>query len=601
MADLFRRPLIWLVILPVIALLAPPAGDAQGDPPPDVIFHHGTVLTLAGAPDQWVAEALAVAGERIQAVGDEAAILALAGPETRLIDLGGRTVMPGFVDPHTHLFNDAVDHLGLTLQQAQDLALANGITALGNAFTPPDFLAQMQTFSESDELRVRTSLFLIATDNCGAWQGDWWQEHPPTREPGERLRINGIKIFADGGSCGVPATSFTGFRGDQGDLWLDDAALIAAIETAQAGGYQVAIHALGDRAVEQTLNAIEAALDGGPNIYRHRIEHNAVIRDDLLARYGEVQPVALIFGAFPYCVYEGPPAGYGHWEWRWRDLIAANPDLHIAWHSDTPYVGTANPLDHLYSMVTPYEIAPDGTECPTGDWLTTKQLTVEQALPMMTSEAAYALFREEEIGSLTAGKFADLIILSNNPLAVDPLAIKDIEVLVTLIGGQVEFCADGAEALCSDRSAPVIAVPEPDPTAPPAPPGDNLALGRPVTVLSALPDFTPEMAVDGNLDNWWGSGEFVPGWIEIDLGAVHTIGHIRLLPSQDPPGQTIHRVYGAGPDGDFRMLHIFDRYTRDMQWIEFSPPVPWEGIRTLRIETKESPSWVAWREIEVYE
>ncbi len=130
MADLFRRPLIWLVILPVIALLAPPAGDAQGDPPPDVIFHHGTVLTLAGAPDQWVAEALAVAGERIQAVGDEAAILALAGPETRLIDLGGRTVMPGFVDPHTHLFNDAVDHLGLTLQQAQDLALANGITAL---------------------------------------------------------------------------------------------------------------------------------------------------------------------------------------------------------------------------------------------------------------------------------------------------------------------------------------------------------------------------------------------------------------------------------------------------------------------------------------
>jgi predicted amidohydrolase YtcJ len=73
---------------------------------------------------------------------------------------------------------------------------------------------------------------------------------------------------------------------------------------------------------------------------------------------------------------------------------------------------------------------------------------VEQALRVMTINSAYALFRENEIGSLQAGKLGDLVILSENPVAIDPLAIKDIQVLVTMIDGKVEHCADGAEGLC---------------------------------------------------------------------------------------------------------------------------------------------------------
>ena len=70
---------------------------------------------------------------------------------------------------------------------------------------------------------------------------------------------------------------------------------------------------------------------------------------------------------------------------------------------------------------------------------------------MMTIEAAYAIFREEEVGSLKPGKLADLIILSDNPLTVDPDAIKDIELLMTMVGGHVEYCAVGQEALCPGR------------------------------------------------------------------------------------------------------------------------------------------------------
>ena len=90
------------------------------------------------------------------------------------------------------------------------------------------------------------------------------------------------------------------------------------------------------------------------------------------------------------------------------------------------------------------------TICDTPEWLSQKTITVEQALPMMTTEAAYALFRETEIGSLEAGKLADIIVLSDNPTAADPEEIKNIEVLVTVIGAMVEHCAPGYETLCPD-------------------------------------------------------------------------------------------------------------------------------------------------------
>jgi hypothetical protein len=66
----------------------------------------------------------------------------------------------------------------------------------------------------------------------------------------------------------------------------------------------------------------------------------------------------------------------------------------------------------------------------------------------MTIESAYSLFREEEVGSLKAGKLADLIILSDNPLEVDYGAMLDIQVFMTMVGGNVEHCAQRHEALC---------------------------------------------------------------------------------------------------------------------------------------------------------
>jgi predicted amidohydrolase YtcJ len=412
---------------------------------PDVIFHGGTVLTMNRRRPQ--AQAVAVRGDRIAAVGDDARILALRGRETQVIDLGGLTLMPGFVDAHTHIFNDASE-LGLDVEGAQQVALQNGITTLANMYVIPEFLEEMQALADSGRLHVRTSLYLNYTTNCGDVLGDWYKQYPPTRKPGELLRIGGVKLFADGATCGDPARSYDHPTDHYGDLWFPQDKLNDIVADIQASGYQAAIHAMGDRAVDQVLNAIAFALDGRPNTHRHRIEHNATVRPDMLSRYSEIGVVALIFG--PYlCGWTNPsPPEYLAWEWPWQDLLAANPDVHFAWHSDSPWVGPVAPLLHLYSMVTPYEVSRDGaTICDTPAWLTRKTLTIKKVLPMMTIEGAYALFRDEEVGSLEPGKFADMILVSGDPTTVDPNTLKDLEVLGTMVGGIVRYPKSGHEAL----------------------------------------------------------------------------------------------------------------------------------------------------------
>jgi hypothetical protein len=414
--------------------------------------------------DQPEAEAIAVQGDRILAVGSNDDILGLRTQKTKVINLEGKTLLPGFVDAHTHVFSGKW-YLKMTLDELQQLALKNGITALADMYVTPDLLKEMQRFADQGKLRIRTSLYLPYDNGCGVVEpslGNWYKRHPPTRQPGEMLRIGGLKVVTDGGAmCGVPAASYID---GGGDLWFTQAKLNRIVAEAQALGYQVALHALGDRAVEETQNAIQFALAGKPNTFRHRIEHNAVIRPDLLPRYGEIGIVATIFGYVPACgITTGKwvlpcsgcawPPEVQPWMWPYRALLDENPGLHVAWHSDFPSWGSINPLSHLYSLVTRNEVAEDGSVCEAPEWLAANKITVQQALRSMSIDGAYALFREEEIGSLKLGKFADLVILSENPLTVRPDMIKDIKVLLTMVGGRVEYCASGHESLCKPSSA----------------------------------------------------------------------------------------------------------------------------------------------------
>jgi predicted amidohydrolase YtcJ len=413
-------------------------------PPADLAFINGNVLTFN--PTLREVTALAVRDDRIVGVGP-GAVFNLIGPETTVVDLGGRTMIPGFVDAHDHIMNQG--DYGATLEERQQAALANGITTLGNMYTDEGLVSAMENLDASGGLQVRVSLYLVYNTACGDPIGEWYLDREPTRVPGEMLRIGGVKVFADGGTCTSP--SFSAKIADDVQLvdpYVSVEELTGVVERAQARGFQVAIHAIGDRAVGVALDGIEAALHGGPNTYRHRIEHSSVVRPDQLNRYGQIGVVATIFATYPSCTPFGAPLlpAYQAWEWPYADLIAANPGLHVAWHGDAPYF-SINPLVQLFGLVTRMDV--NGNQvCSPPAWLAEDTFDVAEALRMMTYESAYALFREDEVGTLAPGYLADLVILSEDPLTVDPLEIKDIRVLMTMVGGHTAYCADPAGSLC---------------------------------------------------------------------------------------------------------------------------------------------------------
>jgi F5/8 type C domain len=132
-------------------------------------------------------------------------------------------------------------------------------------------------------------------------------------------------------------------------------------------------------------------------------------------------------------------------------------------------------------------------------------------------------------------------------------------------------------------------------------PATNLALAKPATASSDAAG-PASYATDGLAETLWNAGAFAPQWIQIDLGAQYTIGRIKLIVAQTPAGYTDHQVWirGALPDDPERLLQEFQGETRDPETLDYTPTTPVTGIRYIRIETTTSPSWVAWREIEIF-
>jgi predicted amidohydrolase YtcJ len=476
----------------------------------DWIISGGPILTMDPAQPQ--AEAVAVKDGKILAVGNATQIQALAGADTQQLDLQGRTLLPAFSDAHNHIFQRA-DELGPGLDQIDQTLFANGVTSSGEMFVDQTLLDALVALSQRGGLHSRLRLYLAIVDGCGQPTGDWWKAYRPGQILGPNLTVQGVKLFADGGSCGAPAISMQYPNGvGQGDLWMSQDQMNAYVQEADALGFQVAIHALGDRGVDQALTALESVLKGGPNTNRHRIEHNAVLRDDQLARYGQIGVVPTLFGAFPTCVYIHDTGQFKYllsepdrkFEWRWRDLIDANPGLIMAWHSDYPIL----PIDiaaTLYSLVTRQQVDSDGSICQPSAVQATQTITAQEALGLMTTGSAYALGLDDQVGSLTAGKDADMVVLSDDPITMDPQSLKGLQVELTTIRGDVVYCADVALTLCQALGYEASA----QPTAVPATPSQSYTDHFEAAVLDSGWSWVREKP-----DAWSLSGR--PGWLFMD-------------------------------------------------------------------------------------
>lgn len=127
----------------------------------------------------------------------------------------------------------------------------------------------------------------------------------------------------------------------------------------------------------------------------------------------------------------------------------------------------------------------------------------------------------------------------------------------------------------------------------------NIALGKSVSGTGPGSDPAGRI-VDGSLDVGWNAGNYAPQVVEIDLGEPSTIHSIRLLIGQYPNGNTRHVIFGLGPGAsEPEVLHVFEGFTTDGQWLTYTPETPWEGVDRIGVGTVASPSWVAWFEIQV--
>lgn len=430
--------------------LQPDTPPATGLPlgMPTLIFHNGTLLTMD--PDRPGAQAIAIQKDTILAVGSDDEILALAVESTRIIDLGGATMMPGFNDAHSHLLTDSF--AGFPDQNAAFAeALRLGYTSISELFTDQGRLDNFIARAELGDLPLRVNVYLplnYAFDRFG----DWYRAYIPGHEYSPFLRIAGVKLYVDNGEYGKKFLSapYSDNPGYYGEVYWSQDELNAIVQEAHQAGYQIAAHTMGDAAHDLILNAYEKALDGeGNEAYHHRIEHVMILRHDQLERMRAMGIIASVQLSFFHADWRdefettlGPDRVL--WVGRWRDLLDAG--VPVIGSTDAPYgYGTVrSPLKAVYQAVTREG---EGEAAP-ANWMLSQTLRVEEALDLLTLQAAYGTFQDPVKGSLSPGKLADLVILSANPLSIEPRELLNTDVWLTLVGGQTMYCAQGQEYLC---------------------------------------------------------------------------------------------------------------------------------------------------------
>lgn len=526
-----------------------------GRPPerPELVLYNGGILTMSDALPR--ARAVAIAGGRFLAVGGDAEMRALATRSTRVVDLAGKTVVPGFIDAHNHpavagrlhlrrvdadlrsiaaiqgalreraartpagqwvlafkyddtkqsegraltredldavsrdhpifvahrgghtayvnskalevagigegtpdpsggrYVRDAAGRLtGRLLETATDpfdrvipdsytaadyregvklisrmLARA-GVTSVHDAYGTPEDLRAYQDARDAGELGTRVYCLIghFALDRMIAagvrtGLGDEW------------VRVGAVKATCDGSISERTARlsePYVGRPDDHGILVTPAAELEAIARKAHTNGWQVGIHANGDVAIDLVLGIYEKLQREAPRRDpRFRLEHCTVINDDLVRRIAALGAIPTPFASYVY--FHGEKMreyGAARLEHMFALRSFLDAGVRATMGSDYP-PGPFEPMMALRSAVT-------RTDIRGNVWGPSQRISVERALRAFTLNGAYASFEERLKGSIEPGKLADLVVLGQDPTRVDPMALQDVPVERTMVGGR---------------------------------------------------------------------------------------------------------------------------------------------------------------------
>ncbi len=556
-----------ICLLLLFAIAVASAGEPK--PPADLVVLNGKVWTVDPAKPR--AEAVAVSGDRIAAVGTNEEIRKWVGPNTRTIDAHGKTVLPGLIDAHAHFSTGGFDTSGVQLKNAgtrEELArrigeharkIPKGEWILGGTWDhenwpgaplparewidkmTPDHPVFVSRYDGHMALANSLALKLagVTRDTPAPAGGEIVKDAKgeptgvfkdaamvlvdrvipaPTEEQLTRAIRAALEEAAHFGVTGVhdissaadvrvyqqllargeltariycitpvqqwEAPARTGIRAKFGNDWIHVGALkgfadgslgsttglffepyVDAPQTsglpnqmmfpegnmlkmalgADAAGLQLAIHAIGDKAiriildiyaeVEQQHGRRDVAGAATPNAQRRwRIEHAQHMYPDDFAKFARLGVIASMqpYHAIDDGRWAEKRIGHERGKTTYAFRTFLDKGVKLAFGSDWT-VAPLNPMTGIHAAVTRATL--DGKN--PGGWYPEQKISLAEAIEAYTMGAAFAEFAEQEKGSLTAGKFADIVVLDSDLFALAPEKIKDAKVLSTVVGGKV--------------------------------------------------------------------------------------------------------------------------------------------------------------------
>jgi predicted amidohydrolase YtcJ len=311
------------------------------------------------------------------------------------------------------------------------MMVRTGVTSVGDCEATPEDLLAYQDAREAGELSFRVYCFLqyqfldrMTAAGIRTGLGDEW------------LRVGAIKLVCDGSISERTARltePYVGRPNDYGILVHTEEELYENARRAHAAGWQIGTHANGDAAIDIMLRIYERLQREMPRRDpRYRLEHCTVVNPSLIQRIRALGAIPTPFSTYVY--YHGEKMReYGPERLNWMFAVRSFLDagIRVTQASDYP-PGPFEPMMALRSEVT-------RTDGHGNVWGPKQRVTVEEALRVGTINGAYASFEENQKGSITAGKLADLVVLGRDPLRVDPMELIDIPVERTMVGGRWMF------------------------------------------------------------------------------------------------------------------------------------------------------------------
>jgi predicted amidohydrolase YtcJ len=368
----------------------------------------------------------------------------VANPPGGRVERIGKSMIPSgvFVDAASELVQKAVPpprpvDRDNALVEAQKILHSYGITAAADMGTSIEDWQAFRRAGDEGRLTLRIMAYAAGPDAMnligGAGPTPWLYQ--------DKLRLNGVKLYLDGalGSRGAWLKApYSDDPGNTGLPLMSQSQFRNTLVRAGLGNFQVAVHAIGDAADAEALNAIAEVAESFKGDRRWRIEHAQIVDPADIAKFGgngivaSMQPVHQTSDRTMAEARLGPGRLTG--AYAWKSIAATGATL--AFGSDAP-VESPDPFAGLAAAFT----RSDARGEPFGGWRPEERVTREQAFAAFTSGAAHAGFAEKRFGRLVPGERADFVLVDRDPLLASPDELRATKVSETWIGGQRVFVA----------------------------------------------------------------------------------------------------------------------------------------------------------------